>query len=90
MNQIQYIKQDEKWPYSLIAPHIEDTGINLPARIITDFMHIDCGGSLCIREGYSWDGPSGPAIDTVDFMRGSLVHDALYQLNGMDRQGLHS
>ena len=26
------------------------------------------------------DGPSGPAIDTKNFMRASLVHDALYQL----------
>jgi hypothetical protein len=27
-----------------------------------------------------WDGPSGPTIDSLTFMRGSLVHDALYQL----------
>jgi len=37
-------------------------------------------GKLAIRAGYSWDGPRGPAIDTRDFMRASLVHDALYQL----------
>ena len=37
-------------------------------------------GDLTIREGYAWDGPSGPAIDTANFMRGSLVHDVLYQL----------
>lgn len=35
---------------------------------------------LVIRAGYWWDGPSFIAIDTPDFMRGSLVHDALYQL----------
>lgn len=34
---------------------------------------------LLIRRGYAWDGPSGPTIDTKDFMRASLVHDALYQ-----------
>lgn len=39
-------------------------------------------GTLIIREGYSWDGPSGPAIDTENFMRASLVHDAIYQLIG--------
>lgn len=38
------------------------------------------GTKLIIGEGYAWDGPSGPSIDTKDFMRGSLVHDALYQL----------
>lgn len=42
-------------------------------------------GSLSIREAYTWDGPSGPAIDTDDFMRASLVHDGLYQLG---REGL--
>lgn len=35
---------------------------------------------LSIKRGYCWDGPSGPTIDTENFMRGSLVHDALYQL----------
>lgn len=34
---------------------------------------------LTIRAGYCWDGPSGPAIDTKNFLRGSLVHDVLYQ-----------
>ena len=33
-----------------------------------------------MKKGYAWDGPSGPTIDTRNFMRGSLVHDALYQL----------
>lgn len=37
-------------------------------------------GVLTIRKGYAWDGPSGPTIDTRDFMRGSLMHDCLYQL----------
>jgi len=37
-------------------------------------------GYLTIHKGYAWDGPSGPAIDTRNFMRGSLIHDALYQL----------
>ena len=41
-------------------------------------LHID--GVIVILEGYAWDGPSGPTIDTRSFMRGSLVHDALYQL----------
>ena len=35
---------------------------------------------LTIYKGYAWDGPSGPTWDTENFMRGSLVHDALYQL----------
>lgn len=37
-------------------------------------------GLLIIEPGYAWDGPSGPAIDTPDFMGASLVHDVLYQM----------
>jgi hypothetical protein len=36
-------------------------------------------GWLTIRKGYAWDGPTW-AIDTKNFMRASLIHDALYQL----------
>lgn len=45
-----------------------------------DFIQLSSGGNLRIKKGYAFDGPSGPAIDTRNFMRGSLVHDALYQL----------
>ncbi|MCX6900559.1 MAG: DUF1353 domain-containing protein [Verrucomicrobia bacterium] len=52
-----------------------------PAKAIeTRFLRLDTDGKLTIRDGYAWDGPSGPTIDTLTFMRGSLVHDALYQL----------
>jgi hypothetical protein len=34
---------------------------------------------LWIKDGYAWDGPSGPAMDTKSAMRGSLIHDVLYQ-----------
>ncbi len=44
------------------------------------FVSLGQGGLLTLRAGYAWDGPSGPAIDTRNFMRASLVHDALYQL----------
>jgi len=37
-------------------------------------------GRLAIRKGYAWDGPSGPTWDTPNWMRASLVHDAMYQL----------
>ena len=37
-------------------------------------------GLLIIDRGYSWDGPSGPTIDTKNFMVGGIVHDALYEI----------
>ena len=36
-------------------------------------------GKLTVREGYSWDGASGPTIDSPATMSASLVHDVLYQ-----------
>lgn len=49
-------------------------------NILTDFIELDTEGNLTIKAKYAWDGPSGPTCDTKNFMRGSLVHDALYQL----------
>src|SRR3990167_1611582 len=52
-----------------------------PGRdILTPFVRFWKDGKLVILDGYAWDGPSGPAIDTTNFMRGSLIHDVLYQL----------
>ena len=48
--------------------------------IETLFISLKTDGRLTIWKGYAWDGPSGPVIDTPNAMRGSLVHDALYQL----------
>ena len=49
-------------------------------KVIGGHIRLGTDGRLEIGDGYAWDGPSGPAIDTKNFMRGSLVHDALYQL----------
>ena len=48
--------------------------------IESEFITLTHDGWLTIWHGYAWDGPSGPTIDTKSGMRGSLVHDALYQL----------
>lgn len=40
------------------------------------------GYSIIIREGYAWDGATG-AIDSTNFVRGSMVHDALLQAIGL-------
>lgn len=37
-------------------------------------------GWLIIRRNYSWDGASGPTMDTPSSMRGALSHDGLYEL----------
>jgi len=52
----------------------------VPREIETDYLWICPDRILVVKRGYAWDGPSGPTWDTSAFMRGSLVHDALYQL----------
>jgi hypothetical protein len=52
-----------------------------PSQAIqTPFICLDSDGTLTIKRGYAWDGPSGPTVDTRNFMRGSLAHDSLYQM----------
>jgi hypothetical protein len=51
-----------------------------PASIDDGWVVLEGDGTLKLKKRYAWDGPSGPTIDTKNFMRGSLVHDALYQL----------
>jgi len=67
------------YKYTLSSPFVLQTEIKPTVDIDTDFVALSADGLLRIRPGYAWDGASG-AIDTADFMRGSLVHDALYQL----------
>ncbi len=51
--------------------------------ITTEYLRLDKKGRLLIKKGYCWDGPSGPTYDTASSLRGSLAHDALYQLMRM-------
>ena len=46
----------------------------------TEFLRLTTYGLLTFKAGYMWDGATGPAIDTVDNMRASLVHDGFCQL----------
>jgi hypothetical protein len=47
--------------------------------ITTEYILVDDGWVL-IKRGYAWDGISGPGVDTNSTYRGSLFHDAMYQL----------
>ena len=72
------------YKYQLRRSYVVKTRVRPNAdRIITNhrraFARLTRDGHLTIFEGYCWDGPSGPTIDTPNWMRASLVHDALYQ-----------
>lgn len=68
------------YKYQLKETYIIAIDIRPSSHIDADYIVLDVAGNLTIKKGYAWDGPSGPTIDTLNFMRGSLVHDALYQL----------
>ena len=66
--------------YQLVSGYAVQIDIKPPRDIVSDYIKLTTDGYLMIAAGYCWDGPSGPTIDTKSFMRGSLIHDALYQL----------
>jgi hypothetical protein len=71
---------DRHYKYVLFETYQIQTSICPEHDLDYFYVQLSSRGVLTIQEDYAWDGPSGPAIDTKNFMRGSLVHDALYQL----------
>jgi hypothetical protein len=69
-----------RYKYQLMDDYNVQIDIKPVQNIEFTFVSLSSEGLLTIRKHYAWDGPSGPTIDTRSFMRGSLVHDALYQL----------
>jgi len=65
--------------YQLKQDYLIDTELR-PYKVSGNyFVSLYPTGCLEIKKGYAWDGATC-AIDTNNFMRGSLVHDAMYQL----------
>lgn len=79
---MECISYKKGYKYQLVEPYVTDIPVKPDSDITSPsgFIKLTAEGCLTIEKGYAWDGPSGPAIDTLNFMRGSLVHDALYQL----------
>jgi hypothetical protein len=67
------------YKYQLHRNYSVVTSIKPPVTIDTKYIWLFADGGMTIKSGYAWDGASW-AIDTNSFMRGSLEHDALYQL----------
>lgn len=89
MPKIKY-RSVKGYKYILAETHQTQTDIRPKTAVIEPkegktFIRLDENGILTVYEGYAWDGPSGPTFDTKNFMRGSLIHDAIYQLIRQDR-----
>lgn len=74
---IKYRERDFK--YQLVEDYSVDTSM-VGFEVNQELFQLSKGGKLTIHAGYAWDGASGPTFDTADSMRGSLVHDVLYQM----------
>lgn len=82
-NYIMVYRKLKRYKYQLTKAYIHRVNI-YDFSIKTEYISLDPEGRLTFEPHYAWDGPSGPAIDTKSFMRGSLVHDGLYQLIRLD------
>ncbi len=69
------------YKYQLWETYAHQLPIDLypPKAYSSRFFQCSSDGTLIIHQGYAWDGPSGITFDTPSSMRGSLVHDVLYQ-----------
>jgi hypothetical protein len=77
---VKIVYYRDGYRYQLAEVYQQQTGIIPVSPGGNRFVGLDGAGRLTIAAGYAWDGASGPAINTRNFVRGSLVHDALYQL----------
>lgn len=73
------LKYKELHGYKYLLMRNMQVAVDIPVNCQNDYIILR-DGVLTMREDYAWDGASGPAMDTPDFMRGSLFHDGLYQL----------
>jgi len=76
----KHIYYTKGYKYQIEGEYQCQTMIIPDKDIDTQWIRLTKGGVLTIRRGYAFDGPSGLTVDTKTFMRGSLEHDALYQL----------
>lgn len=65
----KYMLEEDAWFYTGIFQEF------VTKRVI---HHKD--GWMCIKEGFCWDGCSGPTYDDKTNMRAGLMHDGIYYL----------
>ncbi len=77
---MKFIRYRSGYKYQLAETYRTQTKIYPAGFINAEWIKLEPSGMLTVRSGYAWDGASGPTFDTRSSMRGSLVHDATYQL----------
>lgn len=70
----------EGYKFQLRRTYEVMTRVRPKTTVGNGWLRLDPDGKLTISEGYAWDGTSGPTLETKKGIRGSLVHDAFFQL----------
>lgn len=84
MTVFNWLEYKGGYKYQLAKDYTHFVGI-FGYEIATDYLQLDKNGFLTLKRGYATDGPSGLTFDTRNSIRGSFVHDGVYQLirNGL-------
>jgi hypothetical protein len=69
-----------KIKYQMLGDFSIQTSITAWVDVDLEFLSMTRAGVLTVKKGWGWDGASGPARDSMTFMIGSCIHDALYWL----------
>lgn len=68
------------YKYRLVKSYSVQILIYPDSNIKTKYISLTSSGLLTLSDSYAWNGPSGPTIDTPNFIISSAPHDAVYQL----------
>lgn len=82
MKTTKQIVYKKGYKYQLVEEYSAYVQVLPVEDIETDYISLTKEGVLSLSKMYAWDGATG-IIDTDSIMRGSLEHDALYQLMRM-------
>ena len=73
------IRYQDGYRFQLAEPYTVQTTVTEGCSG-NSFVMLTDDGRLIFAAGYAWDGASGPIPQASTVIRGSLVHDGLYQL----------
>ena len=73
------------YKYQLAEDELFRVSFHPDRDIVTPRIWLTTEGILTVKDGYAWDGASGPVFDRKTNRRASLAHDSLYQLMRMRR-----
>lgn len=76
---MQY-RELRNYKYLVMEDYSVQTNIKPANDLVFRFMELSTTGVLIVRKSYAWDGATAFPITPNTMLRGSLVHDALYQL----------